>query len=485
MCYLPSKVTSLSKAPALFILTGICSAIMLYDAGLPFIVSPLIGGVLSFGMILFSSRGTVKGFWAFSFLILILSVSMGYFSLFRLEQNHVENRYVRMKGHVLSERAWGGRRAIILSLDGNRYMAKVSPEKGYSEGDTLFITGYIIPMKSSLKNPGGFREDMYWKAKGVKGEYLPESMKLLSSSGKDIHSWRSYLRREILLSLPEKTRGYMLASWLGAKDPDLVQIHSTSGTVHLLAVSGFHVAILASGLFLIFRNFPACNIIISLFLWLYVALTGFAPSASRASMMLQLVLISRFFGRPVTPINSVSVAGVIMLSLNPFCFWDLGWRLSMVASLTISAFIELEFHKRIKVLLISPIVWLSTSALIISSFGQVPLSGMIFNLFTIPLFGILLPLASIISVLVLLGVPFADLFSFACEIPFLAWENVAHFFCFLFPYSTGSNWLVITTSVLTFFTVILRSISYNLYRSISASCVVIIFLAFLYKYIVV
>lgn len=157
----------------------------------------------------------------------------------------------------------------------------------------------------------------------------------------------------------------------------------------------------------------------------------------------------------------------------------------MVASLTISAFIELEFHKRIKVLLISPIVWLSTSALIISSFGQVPLSGIVFNLFTIPLFGILLPLASIISVLVLLGFPYADLFSIACEIPFLAWENVAHFFCFLFPYSTGSNWLVITTSVLTFFTVILRSISYNFYRSISASCVVIIFLAFLYKYIVV
>ncbi len=480
-----SKVTSLSKAPALFILVGICSAILLYDTGLPFIVSPLTGAVLSFGMILLSSRGTVKGFWAFSFLVLLLSVCMGYYSLARIEHNHVDNTYVRMKGHVLSERAWGGKRAIILSLDGSRYIAKVSPNKGYREGDTLFVTGYIIPMKSSLKNPGGFREDMYWKAKGVKGEYLPESMKLLSSSGKDIHSWRSYLRQKILLSLPEKTRGYMLASWLGAKDPDLVQIHSTSGTVHLLAVSGFHVAILASGLFFIFRNFSACNILISLFLWLYVALTGFAPSASRASMMLQLVLISRFFGRPVTPINSVSVAGVIMLCWNPFCFWDLGWRLSMVASLTISAFVELELHKRVKVFLISPMVWLSTAALIISAFGQVPLSGTVVNLFTIPLFGILLPLASLISIWVLFGFPFGDLFSIACEIPFLAWEKVAHFFCFLFPYSLGSNWFVIIISVLIFFAVIFRSISYNFYRSLSASGVVIIFLAFLYKYILV
>lgn len=480
-----SKVTSLSKAPALFILIGICSAILLYDAGLPFIASPLTGAVLSFGMILLSSRGTVKGFWAFSFIILLLSVSIGYFSLARLEQNHLDSTYVRMKGHILSERAWGGKRAIIISVNGNRYMAKVSPDKGYREGDILFITGYIIPMKSSLKNPGGFREDMYWKSKGVKGEYLPESMKLLSSSGKDIHSWRSYLRQKILLSLPEKTRGYMLASWLGAKDPDLVQTHSASGTVHLLAVSGFHVAILASGLFLIFRNFPACNIIISFFLWLYVALTGFAASASRASMMLQLVLLSRFLGRPVTPINSVSVAGVIMLSLNPFCFWDLGWRLSMVASLTISAFVELEFHKKIKVLLISPMVWLSTAALVISAFGQVPLSGIVTNLFTIPLFGILLPFASIISILVLLGFPFVGLFSIACEISFMAWENVAHFFCFLFPYSIGSNWFVLITSVLSFVAVIFRSISYNFYRSLSASCVVIIFLAFLYKYIVV
>lgn len=478
------KVTSLGKAPAFFILSSICLALMFYDNGLPVIVSLLVAGGLSFGTILLSSRGTVKGFWKFAFLITLISIAGGYYSIVRVEHDAVVQRSVTMKGQVISERTWGGKRAIILWLDGNRYMAKISPSIGLIEGDLVQVEGYILPLKNSMKKTGGFREDLFWKAKRVKGEFIPESVKRISSSGMNIHTWRSSLRQKLLLSLPGITRGYMLASWLGVKDPDLVRIHSRSGTVHLLAVSGFHVAMLASVLFFIFRHFRGCDVVISLFLWIYVALTGFSPSSFRAAAMLQLVLISRLLGRPVTPINSVSSAGVLMLILNPFCFWDLGWRMSMTASLTISSVVELDFPKRIKALLVSPLVWLSTAFLTISAFGEVPLAGTILNLVAIPLFAILIPCASVVSLWVIGGLPFADLLGRVCDILFLVWEKTADLFCSLFPYSVSSDQVVIM-SLGIFVMVVLRGISNTFYRSLSASCIVMIFLAFLYNYIVV
>jgi competence protein ComEC len=478
------QVTALSKAPAFFILAGGSSALFFYDKGISPLLSPLIAMIITAGIIFLSTRMTVPRFWGFTVAIVLLSFLFSSLWLYRIEKPQVCEKNVFSSATVLYERSWGSKRAVLLEAQGRKYISKISPVYALKEGSRLRIRGYVLPLSDKRKE-NGFREDLFWKAKGVEGELILQKISAIPSSSINIHSWRTWLRQKILTSIPQNTRGYILASWLGIKDPDLVDSHSDSGTVHLLAVSGFHVAILASGLFLLFRSFMFRDLLISLCLWLYVALTGFSPSASRAALMLQLVLLSRLLGRPVTPVNSVSVAGIILLLINPYLFWSLGWRLSMAASLTISALVEMDISQWIRCLVLSPAVWMSTAGLTASSFGEVPLAGLVTNLVAIPVFGFLFPVASVLSFIRLTGVPFSDKLMFLSEVPFDLWKWVSRWFCDFFPFSLSSSVALSIASSLAFFAVLFKGMGYTFSRAMVSSLLVTFFLSFFSCYIVV
>ncbi len=53
--------------------------------------------------------------------------------------------------------------------------------------------------------------------------------------------------------------------------------------------------------------------------------------------MLQAAFSRAFLGRPLNPVNSVTTRRCSCLSTSPFLFWDVGWRLSVLAAMTIAA----------------------------------------------------------------------------------------------------------------------------------------------------
>jgi hypothetical protein len=65
--------------------------------------------------------------------------------------------------------------------------------------------------------------------------------------------------------------------------------------------------------------------------------------------MVQVILAGQALGRPAKPVNSVSVAACALLLWNPWQFWDLGWRLSVVAALTLAALADLRGLKGVLV----------------------------------------------------------------------------------------------------------------------------------------
>lgn len=481
-----SIVTSLQRSPALPVFAGVCASFLCYDADFPVFLCPFLGLLVVSGVIFLSSGNVVRRFWIVFSLALAFSLGISFFCLAGIDRKEVGSRHIDIGGYVVSERPWGAKRAVIVSSSEGRFMVLTSASKALKEGDGIEIRGVTLPFRKTSAENVGFREDVYWKSKGVVSELIPESIKVLPPSPFSIHYWRSLLRGRILLSVPGKTRGYILASWLGVKDPELVKSHTAFGTVHLLAVSGFHVAIVVSGLFFLFRKMAAREIFISLFLWIYVALTGFSASALRAALMLQLILVSSLIGRPVAPVNSVSVAGLALLVINPYCFWNLGWRLSMVASMTIASVAQMDIDKKTKCFVVAPLVWLTTAGLTVSAFGKLSLSGAILNIIAIPLFGILLPLASGITLLGLLGVSIGGYIYLISEIPFSIWDRFAHIFVILLPYVDIPAWLVVYPSAFVFLTVIFLGISDSAFiPSVLASGVVTSFLAFISGWIVV
>ncbi len=121
-------------------------------------------------------------------------------------------------------------------------------------------------------------------------------------------------------------------------DRDLLTTYSNTGTMHVLSVSGMHVAIVAFLLnFLLgFMNrekklrIARALLIISL-VWFYALITGLAPSVTRAAIMISFVLIARAKSKSVNIFNVLGLSAFIILLYNPFSLVNVGFQLSYIA----------------------------------------------------------------------------------------------------------------------------------------------------------
>lgn len=151
--------------------------------------------------------------------------------------------------------------------------------------------------------------------------------------------------------------------------------------------------------------------------------------------MIQLALIGRASGQKGGAFNGTSVAAAVMLAYNPWLFWDIGWRLSVLSVLTLSSIQSLGVGQTAKWPAASPAVWLITSVQSARTFGAVPLAGAVINFFAVPVFSVLLPTASLLSVPSLAGADAGWYAALWAESAFLAWERFSGNMTRLIPWS--------------------------------------------------
>lgn len=119
---------------------------------------------------------------------------------------------------------------------------------------------------------------------------------------------------------------------------DLVNAYSRTGTLHVLAVSGMHVAIVfllfAKSLWFMDRfkyGIVLRFIVIMAGIWSYCLLTGMAPSILRAGLMISLILLGKALNRHTNVYNLIAFSAFIILLINPFDLLDIGFQLSYAA----------------------------------------------------------------------------------------------------------------------------------------------------------
>ena len=148
---------------------------------------------------------------------------------------------------------------------------------------------------------------------------------------------RAYVVLQQLYPSPESD---LLAGILLGRDqglsPDLQEDFRRTGTSHIIAISGFNIAILAglfSSLFtrLLGRKWGALFAVGSIFA--YTVLVGGEPAVSRAAIMGALGVLGGMFGRRQNGLNSLGLAVLAMVLINPNLPWDVGFQLSAAATL--------------------------------------------------------------------------------------------------------------------------------------------------------
>ena len=124
--------------------------------------------------------------------------------------------------------------------------------------------------------------------------------------------------------------------------PDLRRRFSTAGVAHLLAVSGFHVGLVSGVLALLLGFLPPttpcrlfrCGLMI-LVAWAYAAVSGLSAPAVRAATMLTIYLIGVALRRTPDPYNTLFASALLMLFVDPFSLFDVGFQLTFAAVLFI------------------------------------------------------------------------------------------------------------------------------------------------------
>jgi competence protein ComEC len=222
----------------------------------------------------------------------------------------------------------------------------------------------------------------------------------------------SYLRRAITKRIIEKmgpmAGGIASALFTGDKSsvaPDIRDKYINSGTAHILAISGLHMSIVASIVFLTLykivqytcMSFPAVDprrisaILTVLITFFYLKISGASPSAIRAFIMTTVFLISTFFGRKAISLRSVAFAAFAILLFDPGSLFLVSFQLSFSAVVAIIASYEVlrekihEFMIGCKTAVEKIIFYVASSALTttIASVATFPISVATFNRFSL------------------------------------------------------------------------------------------------------
>lgn len=208
-------------------------------------------------------------------------------------------------------------------------------------GKNIKIQG-ILYKPQSTKNPGAFDFKKYLNYQGsfagLKGWKIIEE----KNQSESIWGWWKIRRRIVrsqLQGLGSPVGQLVSSITLGRKAVDLPEELGSNfiqvGLAHILAASGFHVALLLGLVLRITHHLSGrSQLIIGLIILLiYLCLTGLQPSVIRATLMGSFVLVALAKNSQVIPLGSLLLAAVIILLFNPLWIWDLGFQLSFLATL--------------------------------------------------------------------------------------------------------------------------------------------------------
>lgn len=224
------------------------------------------------------------------------------------------------------------------------------PREGrpFGYGDVVLVRGSPSEIPAPT-NPGEFDFRRFMIFKGIYHQHFwrQDSVKWIRSDPPN-----SFLHRAILVRQwadakiksvvnGERERATASALVLGVTDGldnELLQAYSSTGALHVLAVSGLHVSIIYWILLLVLKPLdkkPSLRWLLALIsvfvLWSYAFVTGWSPSVLRAVTMFSFVAFSRPWRQTTNIYNTLASSMFCLLLYDPFFIMSVGFQLSYLA----------------------------------------------------------------------------------------------------------------------------------------------------------
>jgi len=218
-----------------------------------------------------------------------------------------------------------------------------------AQRDMDYQYGNLITLMGKVKTISVEEQNSYAKYLSRFGIYATCDYPLIQIKNDFVGSmiWRwlyktkHYFLKTIGNVLPEPTSGLLAGLLLGVSSvlpKNLLDGFNTTGLTHIVALSGFNISIVAGAVLGLLRWLPfkiRLSVAITV-IWLFVLLTGAAPSAIRAALMGMLILLASLFGRLTDITVSLCLTAMVMVLVNPkILLGDIGFQLSFLATIGI------------------------------------------------------------------------------------------------------------------------------------------------------
>lgn len=474
--FLQSGIAALRRNPLVFAAVAAIGGICLVDRG--GLVSPsfLVGAVGFAALVWWTWRGEARRSVAAALLAFLLFGALHRNSIMRVHSFPFAAELAEGNGVEISGRGWiadrtrpasrsfgtvveleeveVAGRTIPVSHRVPARVARVPSDEPVRYGDPVSFSGVLRPLESSSA-PGGFDEAAFYYREfgslarlevregdrfvaGAETGYAVEGLHLVRLA----HAMRDRLESALREGVSPDDEPYarlVAAMSLGAREnspEDLEEAFRLSGTMHVFAVSGLHVGVVAG---LVFLGLRLCGVPLRIAalvaipaILFYAVMTGLRPSALRAATMAAVIFAGIALSEKPRLLNSLALAALVLLALDTQQLFLPGFQLSFAVMVALALFagplgnslarpwlcdpflppsLRTSWQRAkdklvagtTALLAVSGMAWLGSLGLLTWHFQSVAPIGVVANLLLVPLAGVIVSVAAVASLFHLIG----------------------------------------------------------------------------------
>lgn len=416
-------------------------------------------------------------------LLVFVILSFIYIDILENEYNRIENKQIEEKAVIISDiqekeykyiyeaKFLKNNKKVLISIKKSQQIDKIN------YGDLIYLEGKLEIPKIAT-NYKGFDYRQYLKTQKIQGIVIADNVKILKVKYKNnlIYQIQKKIKETIKEELPDETGNLLLAILVGDKKDlsEQIQINfKNSNLSHMLAVSGAHVSYIIVGLTYITQNSimgkRKGRVFCIFFLIIFMAITNFTPSVTRACIMAILTLVSKILYKKADIYTNISISALIILLYNPYSLLDLGFQLSFGGTIGIVIFMRFIKKKQEEPKLLNYIKQMALVSIcaniiiipiIMNNFNTVSLTFLVSNILASPILAIIVIVGFSIIIISIISHSLSNILVFWLN-PILNLLIKISSFCSKLPFA---KILVVTPyifNIIFYYTIILYLVNYN------------------------
>ena len=301
---------------------------------------------------------------------------------------------------------------LVLDVKGEErlianYYVKSKEEKNtildvIHHGDKILLKGtFNVPFNNTIPNNFNYKKYLYNKK--IYYTLSVDSYEIIKNNKNILYKIKDKLYKKII-NLDNSD--YYLAFILGDKtllSSEIYNSFQSNGISHLLALSGMHINILLLIINMFLKKFKESKriIITSIILIIFLILTGLTASLQRATIFYILKNINNKFNLRYSNIKLLFIVAFIILFINPFLIYDLGFIYSFIVCFGIFYYSDfIKGNYVVKLFKLSLVTFLFSMPITIMINYEVNLSSIFINMLFVPWISLIVYPLSLISFII-------------------------------------------------------------------------------------